>query len=687
MTEILPIILYALTAAGYGVFALLLVIRSRRQTLALIMALAAGLTAGWAVLTLAGRYDMAQAPLVYLSNALRDGGWLAVILALMERPVQARPTWRVLAVLTAVVMLTHAALLFRGGSLGVLAGVGLDGRLSGLVATILGCVLIENLVRNSERDKFWTVKYLVIGMAGILTFQFFIRVTQFLTQQMDPTVMLAVPVFYLLALPLFAVTAIRAPGSRLQLHSSRQVVFHTTTLVIAGIALQGTALAAYYLRHYGGTTGTALAIIFGFATFVIMAGVASSGALRSRLRLFINENFFNYKYDYRAEWNKFIRALSAAEESGTPLKVLRTFSDLMDSPGGALWVWKENFRQFLPLAKHSPRAEVGPIAPEDPALAAFENEACTLIDLTATAQPGADAWKRLFPDHWLIVPLRYRSRLIGIILLCRPRTRRSLNWEDYDLVALVAMQLAIYLMHDQTSEALHDARQMEEFNKRFAFLVHDMKNTIGQLDLLARNAERFGENPEFRKDMNTTLRNAVDKLNSLLVQIRGGDPRGDNMALAGDKKVDVVELVKAFVGEKRGQGLPVTVKDEVSPARATIADDHTLINVLEHVVANAIEVTPADADVDVNVQLSAKTEAIRIAVNDRGPGMSQEFINERLFRPFRTTKAKGFGIGAYQARENVRRLGGNFEVFSTEGRGTSIVISLPCRLSERAGVN
>ena len=138
MTEILPITLYALTAIGYGVFALLLVIRSRRQMVALVMALAAGLTAAWAVLTLAGRYDMAQAPLVYLSNALRDGGWLAVALALMDRPSQARGTWRVLAVLTASVILIHAGQLISGDRLGVLAGVRLDGRLSCLVATILG---------------------------------------------------------------------------------------------------------------------------------------------------------------------------------------------------------------------------------------------------------------------------------------------------------------------------------------------------------------------------------------------------------------------------------------------------------------------------------------------------------------------------------------------------------------------
>ncbi len=683
MTEILPITLYVLAAGGYGLFALLLLIRSQREAVALTMALAAALTAIWAGVTLAGRYDHADASLVYLTSVLKDGGWFAAILVMMDRPARAPTAWRALAALTAVTVLVHALFLSRSMDLGTFAGVRLDANLTGLLTIILGFVLIENLVRNSSRDKFWAVKNLVIGMAAILAFQFLMQVTIFLTHMAGDVLLATAPFFYLLALPLFALTAIRSPKAKLQVHSSRQVVFHTTTLVIAGIALQGTAIAAYYLRTYGGDAGTVLAIIFLFAVFVGVLWVAASNSLRSRLRLFIAENFFTYKYDYRAEWTKFIRALSAVEETGTPLKVLRTFADLMDSPGGALWVWKDNFRQFLPMARHAAHAEIKPLSPDDPLLAAFERESCTLIDLNA-GEPEAAAWKALFPDHWLIVPLRYRARLVGLILLCQPRTRRTLNWEDYNLVALTAMQLAVYLMHDETAEALHDARQMEEFNKRFAFLVHDMKNTIGQLDLMARNAERFGENPAFQKDMNLTLRNSVDKLNTLLVQIRGGDPKADNMATAGNKNVNVVELVKAFVDEKQGQGLPVAVEDTISPACATISDDHTLINVLEHVVANAIEVTPADADV--KVELSAKAGAIRIAVKDQGPGMSQEFINERLFRPFRTTKAQGFGIGAYQARENVRRLGGNFEVFSAEGRGTSIVISLPCKLTHSTGV-
>jgi putative PEP-CTERM system histidine kinase len=682
MSGPLPIALYVLDFLGYGVFAAVLVVRNLRQPMSVLMALAATVTAVWAISELGSSHSLSPDWCARLVSALRDGAWFAVVLVMMDRTSRSLTTWRVLAAITTCMVLFHAALATSNITLGSMAGVRIDARLSGLLTTILGCILTENLARNSSRDQFWSRKFLIIGMVAILTFQFVIQLTAFLNQQSIPTLLIAGPFFYLVALPLFALTAIRTPTATRDVYASRTVIFHTASLVIAGIVFQGTAIAAYYLRSYGGGTGIALAIILAFAAFVGLLGIATSSTLRSRLRNLINENFYKYKYDYRAEWTKFIFALSAVEESGTSLKVLRTFADLMDSPGGALWLWKDSFRQFVPTAKWSVRANLKPIIRDDTILAQFENDACILIDLTSIDQPGdLSSWKEHFPGGWLIVPLRYRSRLMAIILLSRPRTPRTLDWEDRNLIALVAMQLAAYLVHDETNQALLDAKQMEEFNKRFAFVVHDMKNTIGQLELLARNSERFSEDPTFQKDMSITLRNSVEKLNALLVQLRPSEGLQESNSKRGrDEVVNVVELVKSFVVEKQGFGLPVSMNDAVSPAYATIADDKTLINVLEHVVANAIDVTPSNAKVE--LQLSAQRGAIRIAINDHGPGMSQEFINERLFRPFRTTKQRGFGIGAYQAREKVRNMGGTFEVFSAEGRGTSVVISLPCKFTE-----
>jgi len=682
MSGPLPIALYVLDFLGYGVFAAVLAVRNFRWPMSALMALAAALTAVWAASELGSSHSLSPDWSARLASALRDGAWFAVVIAMMDRTSRSLTAWRALAAITACMVLFHAALTTSAITLGSMAGVRLDGRLSALLVTILGCILIENLARNSTRDQFWSRKFLIIGMAAILTFQFVIQLTAFLNQQSTPTLIVAGPFFYLLALPLFALTAIRTPNTTPQVYPSRKLIFHTASLVIAGIVFQGTALAAYYLRSYGGGTGVALAIILAFAVFVGLLGIATSSTLRSRLRILINENFYKYKYDYRAEWTKFIFALSAVEENGTSLKILRTFADLMDSPGGALWLWKDSFRQFVPTAKWSVRANLKPVVRDDTILTHFENDARTLIDLTSIDQPGdLSLWKEQFPDGWLIVPLRYRSQLTAIILLSKPRTARNLDWEDRNLIALVAMQLAAYLVHDETNQALLDAKQMEEFNKRFAFVVHDIKNTIGQLELLARNSERFSEDPTFQKDMSITLRNSVEKLNALLVQLRPSEgPQESNSVRGKDEVINVVELVKSFVVEKQGFGLPVSMNDAVSPACATIADNKTLLNVLEHVVANAIDVTPSNAKVE--LQLSAQRGAIRISISDHGPGMSPEFINERLFRPFRTTKQRGFGIGAYQAREKVRNMGGNFEVFSAEGQGTRVVISLPCKLTE-----
>lgn len=681
MIDIAPVVSSLLVFLGYSLFAVLLLSRGRHQLQTYLMALASALTALWALLALLGREDLVPIGLLYQANALKDVGWLAAMLSMANRASQPAFPWRVLMVSCVLLMAAHLFLVLSGLSLGNFAGVRIDVKLSGILTTVAGGILVENLARNASRDQFWALKYFLLGMGAILSFQFIIQIVEFVTRESSSAILIASPYFYLLSLPLFALTAIRNPASNLQVHSSRQVVFHTATLVLVGIVLQGTAIAAFYLRNYGGDTSAALIIILAFTALVGTLALVMSSTLRSHLRNLINKNFFNYKYDYRDEWTKFIHALSTIEEHGTPLKVLRTFADLMDSPGGALWILKESFRQFVPMAKWSIKDELKPFASDDPALKDLRDEATTLIDLT-NQSPDNVLWREQFPGHWLVVPMRYRSELVAFIVLQKPRAPRTLDWEDRNLVALVALQLAVYLVNDETSQALLQANQMAEFNRRFAFLIHDMKNTIGQLDLLAHNAERFSENPDFRRDMNITLRNSVEKLNALLVQIRGDKPNEDNMATAGDKNVDAVSLVTSFVEEKQGMGLPIVMNNAIASARPTIADDRTLLNVLEHVVANAVEATaPAT---DVSVHLTTQLGTLRIVVSDKGPGMSQEFINESLFRPFATTKQLGFGMGAYQARENVRKLGGDFEVLSKVGSGTSVVISLPCKMNPSA---
>jgi len=64
-------------------------------------------------------------------------------------------------------------------------------------------------------------------------------------------------------------------------------------------------------------------------------------------------------------------------------------------------------------------------------------------------------------------------------------------------------------------------------------------------------------------------------------------------------------------------------------------------------------------------------------VGDTGTGMTPEFVRDRLFKPFQTTKATGMGIGAYESFQYVQELGGRVRVESTPGAGSTFSIHLP----------
>jgi signal transduction histidine kinase len=96
---------------------------------------------------------------------------------------------------------------------------------------------------------------------------------------------------------------------------------------------------------------------------------------------------------------------------------------------------------------------------------------------------------------------------------------------------------------------------------------------------------------------------------------------------------------------------------------------------LYHAIRNAQDATSADGEVVVALEPGDGHCIIRIA--DTGRGMDEEFVRERLFKPFDSTKgAQGMGIGAYQLRETVQAIGGQLRIESQPGVGTTVTIEL-----------
>ena len=200
--------------------------------------------------------------------------------------------------------------------------------------------------------------------------------------------------------------------------------------------------------------------------------------------------------------------------------------------------------------------------------------------------------------------------------------------------------------------------------------MHDIKNLASQLSLLSRNAERHAENPAFRADMLITLRNSADKLNGLLNRLSG---YGSSQT-AVPEMLDLGQFVRTTVSRNSCQH-PVSVSVSDAQDCRILANAELLEQVLLHLIQNAIEASPPGAPVLLRVFTEGLHGCVEVA--DSGAGMSAEFVRNRLFKPFVSSKPGGFGIGAFEAREHIRAMRGKLEIVSREGIGSRFTVRLP----------
>jgi putative PEP-CTERM system histidine kinase len=424
-----------------------------------------------------------------------------------------------------------------------------------------------------------------------------------------------------------------------------------------------TAVAA----AWGGEHARALqaGVVIGAAAALLT--LISTSWLGAWVKVKLAKHLFRHRYDYRVEWQRFTDTLGTA---GEPLerRVITAVARLLDAPAGLLltadggqlsasaaWQWDAGEACNAPLAAHL-----------------LETRRIVELDAVRRGQAPADAallpaWVLARADAWSLVPLVHGEVLAGAVLLARPPMARALDWEDFDLLRVAGRQAASYLAEDRAGRALAEAQRFEEFNRRFAFILHDIKNLVSQQLLVARNAERHAANPQFRADMVATLKDSADRMTTLLARLSHQD-RGPAEPLAS---VDLGALAARVARERRAQH-PIAV--ESAPLWAH-GHPQRLEQVLTHLVQNAIEASGEGEPVSLKV--SADVERVVIEVADRGHGMSAAFMRDELFRPFSSTKPSGFGIGAFEARQLVSAMGGSLSVESREGEGTRFRIVLP----------
>jgi putative PEP-CTERM system histidine kinase len=480
-----------------------------------------------------------------------------------------------------------------------------------------------------------------------------------------------------MVVPLIAVSASRNPQWSLRVFVSRHVVFHTAALLGAGIYLLVMAAAGYYIKAFGGSWGGFAQVTFLFGAVVLLGLLLQSGHLRSRFKVFVGKHFFHNRYDYREEWLRFTQTLSTVDR-GSELRptIVRAIADIVESPGGMLFQRTEGGDFEPTVGVNLDRSAAQWLSADTPLLQLLQaREWVVFMDEYEKDPENYDGlelpeWLDAFPRTWVILPLMHGDSLVAFIVLMRSSTRSTLNWEDSDLLKTVGRQAASYLVLWQATDALAESRQFEAFNRLSAFVVHDLKNLVAQLDLVVDNSKRHLHKPGFMEDALQTVGNASAKMNRLLSQLRQG--RAENgMA----RSVNLNNVLEEVVASRAGSS-PEPVFESSPKELRVSADRDRLSAVIEHLVQNAQEATPPDGHVTLRV--SGDGDWALIEVQDDGTGMDVEFIAERLFKPFDTTKGNaGMGVGVYESREFVQALGGEISVESAPRRGTLFRVKLP----------
>jgi putative PEP-CTERM system histidine kinase len=404
-----------------------------------------------------------------------------------------------------------------------------------------------------------------------------------------------------------------------------------------------------------------------------------SARARAWAKVMLSKHLFEHRYDYRAEWLRFTDTLGSAGADAPRIgeRILKALADILDAPGGLLltseksglsgtssWHWHG---AFPPVADREESAglwdrieECGRIIEFDALRGGWAH--------ASERQLGVPSWMLEDQGIWVGIPLIHHQRLVGIVLLSTPEYRRALDWEDFDLLRTAGRQAASSLAEAHGQEALSTAQRFEEFNRRFAFILHDVKNLVSQLSLLTRNAERHADNAEFRADMIATLKSSVGKMNDLLARL---SPQASQRLLRAEPQ-PIGPILMSVVAVKRRSHDVRLLGDTNLWAEI---DAPSLEQAVGHLLQNAVEASPAGEPVVVRV--GGRPAGVEIVITDRGCGMDGDFIRNRLFKPFASTKASGFGIGTFEARSLISAMGGRIGVDSRPGQGTSFTILLP----------
>jgi putative PEP-CTERM system histidine kinase len=631
----------------------------------------------------------------YRLAAFVPGIWLVVCIGLSSRSV--RPQWTRLRWVVALVFLTHLTLifLFRAafftgeaerlayGWVFALGWAGYGFHLATVFSLVLVFILLERILASVAGRKRWQVKFFVFGIGGFTAVRFFNASLALVYRAANQELTLVHAAVLLAAAPLFLIAMRRSGGLVTDLHISHKALYNSLVLIIVGVFFLALGISAHTLQD---VLPFPLRSILVFLALIGLVMALFSDRLRLRLKSFVGTHLAQGRHDYRDIWLNFSRRTATLmDEKALCQEVARMVAERLDALSVSLWLKGDRKRMTCRGSTVFSDAEAESLPDNGrlmEAVAAMRIPATGVIELE---QPEKDQPEALLASQrgfieqarmQFLVPLSFQDSFLGFISLGDRVGGRKLSSEDKHILAAFAQQASASLANIQISQRLRQAREIEAFQTVSAFFVHDLKNLAARLSMMLQNLPGNFDNPEFRQDALRLMSGSVDKINTICARL--SSLRG-TFEIHPDT-LDLNALVRTTLQDMNGY-LGCLVRKELADLPRISADPSQLQRVIMNLLLNAREAVGQTGEITVHT--AARSGWVELGVADNGRGMSQSFLENRLFRPFQTTKTKGTGIGLFQSKAIVEAHGGRIEVESTEGEGSLFRVLLPIKEGAR----
>jgi len=548
---------------------------------------------------------------------------------------------------------------------------------------ILCLMNLESTLREARGTMRWRVKYMIVGLGLLFSVRCYsaIQAVLYSAINMDLTELnagaLAIGcVFTSLALG-------RGSLSDVDLYPSHGALYGSLTVMAAGAYLLLVGLLAEAAAHFGKGGSFPLQA---FLILMAMGGITMvllSDRLRQRAKRFVSRHFRRPQYDYRRVWSRFTEHTASHTDPAEFCRaVTRVISDTFEALSVTIWLLDEH-RQSLVLGGSTSVSEgdgrtlLGDRKLGSDVVRMLRDHAYPTAVLEVSGELGEvlqQLGRKEFQTggDYYFLPLATRDEVLGLLIVGDRVSGLSFTEEEFDLMRTLGNQIVANLLSLKLSSRLGEAQKLEAFQTMSAFFVHDLKNTASTLSLMLQNLPKHHDDPGYRQDALRGISKSVDKINGLIARLSCLRQKMDGKPVATDLNAVVKNALEGLAGVG-----PETVTTKLQPLPSILGDPDQLQKVITNLVLNAREALGPGGKI--NVRTETRGGGVVLSVSDNGCGMTPEFVEQSLFRPFQTTKQEGIGIGLFHSKMIVEAHRGRIEVESRQGEGSTFDVFLPAQ--------